>query len=124
VSSFEKNVSMRQLAEHIAELFSRDARQWPVGRTGAGAMRLAIRFADSAASYVAPLTNSCSEVFSQGYAAEDGERLVLVGPNESADAIVRFCECRHLETHDMGLAYELSFTGSDDSWPGWFALEE
>lgn len=111
------------LAEHMAEYFSRDARHWPGARADHRARLIALAFDDATAWYVAPLTQAWSTLLATGYTAEHGSTIALTTPGQDTDAILRFREQRHAETNDRGLAYELSFASSEDVWPGWFSLE-
>lgn len=108
----------------MAEYFSRDARRWPADRRESRPLVVSLAFEDPAAWYVAPLKQAWRTLFSTGYIAEHGERLVLASDDERPDAVLSFHEELHAETGDKGLAYELSFATSPDRWPGWFSVEE
>ncbi|HUE74059.1 MAG TPA: hypothetical protein VMP01_24475 [Pirellulaceae bacterium] len=109
-----------EVAEYIAEYFSRDARygDWPVGPSGTS--RISFTFEDPTAWYAVPLLEAWRELLRDGYAATDGIALFLSAPTEPADMTVRFREERHRETGDLGLSYELP----GDRGCGWFSIEE
>ena len=110
------------LAEHMAEYFSRDARHWPFAQ-GDRPLLISLAFGDATGWYVAPLTQAWNALLAGGYRVEGGSTIASAMAGEGADAVLRFREERHPETNDRGLAYELSFASSSDAWPGWFSLE-
>jgi hypothetical protein len=109
-----------EVAEHIAEYFSRDARygHWPVGPSGV--CRISFTFEDATVWYATPMMEAWRELLRTGYAAADGIPLLLSAPAEPADVTVHFHEKRDRETGDLGLSYELP----GDRGCGWFSIEE
>ena len=114
-----------ELAEHIADFFSRDACQWPSARTANRPLRVLFIFEDPSAWYVEPVRQALSTLLSSEYLADQGETLALAQQDQEPYATILFREQRHNETNDLGVAYELSFAPSHDLFgSGWFSLEE
>jgi hypothetical protein len=120
-------MSMRDLAEEMAEFFSTDAAQWPVninsGRIVAP-VRVAFRWFGPFTPPIGHLLlDQLATVLAESYQSDRGSSSVSlqqVPYGASCDAEILLAEVP--QNDRAGVAYEIRFTESDDEYPGWFSL--
>ncbi len=113
-----------QLAEHVVEYFSEDARYWPIKRVGSAPFSVLFLLEDEQREYVESMKKAWSLLLSPQYVAESGgEPLTLAHTYESCEGAITFREARHPETGDAGLSYELRFARSPEVYSGWFRFD-
>jgi hypothetical protein len=117
---------LRELAERMVEFFSEDALQWPlVGRqsSAGAAVRVSFRcFGSEVPDFGRELLSHLAAILATPYRnAKAGRVTALVYAPEVEDADVEVVLAEASAYDDRGIAYEMTFNGVGERYPGWFA---